>query len=278
MATQFITTIKNSLKKLNPHDVRALAMRPVTIGIGSTSDPGCSAILRFLGNSDGVFLVGAPQGPQKFDIEIYEEGVPCSRAGYTFHPEHIEEMVDLIVSEHDELCLPLARAFPGFRKAVSQKYIKSTSKENATFSLVTALPDVVPNVAELFWAFGEFASDTAFLTMNQLKMAFLLAAMHGREVGYLEQKAEVASVIAGAFGWRALSRELVGKIPFGAGLIPKTAIAYAGTWVVGQSLDRLYTHGSAYNRGEQKNAYKEGFAMGKAVAKKLIPKFTRRSA
>ena len=255
-----------------------MAMRPVTIGIGSTSDPGCSEILRFLGNTDGVFLVGAPQGPQKFDIEIYEEGVPCSRTGYTFHPDRIEEMVARIVSDHDEICLPLARTFPGFRKAVSQKYIKSVSKENATFSFMTALPDIVPNVAELFWAVGEFASDTAFLTMNQLRMAFLLAAAHGREVGYREQKAEVASVIAGAFGWRTLARELIGKIPFGGGLIPKAAIAYAGTWVVGQSLDRLYSYGAAYNRGEQKNAYKEGLAMGQAVAKKLMLKFKVRRA
>ena len=254
-----------------------MAMRPVTIGIGSSSDPGRSAILHFLGNTDGVFLVGAPQGPATFDIEIYEEGVPCPRHAFTFHPDRTKELVARILAEREELSLPLARNFPGFRQAVSQKYIASVSKENATFSFVTALPDVVPNLAQLFWSFGEFASDTAFLTMNQLRMAFLLAAAHGREVGYREQKAEVASVIAGAFGLRTLARELVGKIPFGGGLIPKAAIAYAGTWVVGQSLDRLYSFGAAYNRGEQKAAYKEGLAMGKTVAKKLMATFSRRS-
>ena len=278
MAKQFIQTITKSLKNLNPHEVRELAKRPVTIGIGSTSDPGCTAILRFLGNTDGVYLVGAPQGPDKFDIEIYEEGVPCPRNGYTYHRDREEEMVQRILADRADIILPLARSFPGFRKAVSQKYINSVSKENATFSFVTALPDVLPNVAQLFWAFGEFATDTAFLTMNQLKMAFLLAAAHGREIGYSEQKAEVASVIAGAFGWRTLARELVGKIPFGGGLIPKAAIAYAGTWVVGQSLDRLYSYGSTYNRGEQKAAYKEGLALGKAVAKKLFTNFNRRTA
>lgn len=277
MANQFIQTIGKSLKNLNPHEVRELALRPVTIGIGSTSDPGCAAILRFLGSTEGVFLVGAPQGPQKFDIEIYEEGVPASRAGYTFHPERTEELVAQILSDHDEICLPLARSFPGFRRAVSQKYIKSVSKENATFSFVTALPDIVPNLAQLFWAFGEFASDTAFLTMNQLKMAFLLAAANGRDVGYREQKAEVASVIAGAFGFRALAREVIGKIPFGGGLIPKAAIAYAGTWMVGQSLDRLYSYGTGYNRGERKSVYKEGLALGQTVAKTLMLKFKRRT-
>jgi hypothetical protein len=278
VAREFIQTITKSLRNLNPHEVRELAGRPVTIGIGSTSDPGCTAILRFLGNTEGVYLVGAPNGPDKFDLEIYEEGVPCPRTGYTYHRDREAELVERILENHADILLPLARNFPGFRKAVSQKYIQSVSKENATFSFVTALPDVLPNLSQLFWAFGEFASDTAFLTMNQLKMAFLLAAAHGREIGYSEQRAEVASVIAGAFGWRTLARELVGKIPFGGGLIPKAAIAYAGTWVVGQSLDQLYGYGSTYNRGEQKAAYKEGLALGKAVATKLFKKLNRRAA
>ena len=136
MAKHFIQTITNSLRGLNPHDVRTMAMRTVTIGIGSTSDPGCSAILKFLGNTDGVFLVGAPQGPEKFDIEIYEEGVPAPRNGFTFHPGRTEELIARILAEREELSLPLARAFPGFRRAVSQKYISSVSKENATFSFV----------------------------------------------------------------------------------------------------------------------------------------------
>ena len=78
------------------------------------------------------------------------------------------------------------------------------------------------------WAIAEFASDSAFLTMNQIRMAFMIAGGSDREVGYMEQKSEIAGVIASAFGWRALARELVGKIPFGGGLIAKAGVAYAG--------------------------------------------------
>jgi len=60
-------------------------------------------------------------------------------------------------------------------------------------------------------------------------------------VGYRQQKSEIAGVIAGAFGWRAIARQLIGKIPFGGGLIAKAAVAYAGTRVVGLSLERLYS-------------------------------------
>ena len=100
--------------------------------------------------------------------------------------------------------------------------VKKIAKENALFSLATALPDIVPFIS-LPWALGEFASDTAFLTANQIRMAFLLAAANDRDVGYHEQRGEIASIILGAFGWRALARELVGKIPWGGGLVPKAA-------------------------------------------------------
>ena len=45
-------------------------------------------------------------------------------------------------------------------------------------------------------------------------------------MGYGEQKTEVASITAGAFGWRAVARELAGKIPLGGGLVPKAAIEH----------------------------------------------------
>ena len=113
------------------------------------------------------------------------------------------------------------------------------AKENALFAVATALPNVVPNLIELPWVVGEFASDTAFLTANQVRMAFQIAAACGKDVGLGKQKGAVLSIAAGAFGWRALARELVGKIPLGGGLIPKGAIAYAGTYLAGKGLEYL---------------------------------------
>jgi hypothetical protein len=70
--------------------------------------------------------------------------------------------------------------------------------------------------------------------MNQVRMAFLVAAASDKQVGYDKQLAELLSIAAGAFGWRALARELVGFIPLGGGLIPKGAIAYRGHLCSGQ--------------------------------------------
>jgi len=69
----------------------------------------------------------------------------------------------------------------------------------------------------------------------------LIAAASDKPVGYSVQKGEIASIVTGAFGWRALARELVGKVPFGVGLIPKGAIAFAGTYVAGLGLDHFST-------------------------------------
>jgi hypothetical protein len=146
------------------------------------------------------------------------------------------------------------------------------------FCLATALPDIVPSLASIPWAAGEFGSDAAFLTMNQIRMAFQIAAASDRTVGYREQKSEIASIIAGAFGWRALARELVGKVPFGGGLIPKAGIAYAGTFAVGVSLERLYRLGYGFTRTERRAVYEEAYEHGRQIAGMLLDSLRQRKA
>ena len=80
------------------------------------------------------------------------------------------------------------------------------SRENALFAVATALPNVVPSLIELPWAFGEFASDTAFLTANQVRMAFQIAAACGKDVGLGQQKGAVLTIAAAPSAgapWRA---------------------------------------------------------------------------
>ena len=166
---------------------------------------------------------GSPASPQRLSVQ---SGGPGSVA-------------KAIIAGHSALELAIGRNFPLFRRAAADRIIHRISRENALFPLVTALPNVIPSVIDLPWAVGEFATDTAFLTMNQIRMALLMAALYGHTVGYGEQKAQIAVIAASAFGWRALARELVGKIPLGGGLIPKAGLwRFAGTYVVGLGLDK----------------------------------------
>ena len=162
------------------------------------------------------------------------------------------------------MALPLARQFPCFRKPVVEDIIQSVSRENALFAITTALPNVIPNLIELPWAFGEFASDTVFLTANQIRMAFVIAAASGREIGVAHQKVEIASLVAGAFGWRALARELAGMIPLGEGLIPKGAIAYAATFLIGKGLEHFYHANVPYTPGAARQHVQAGAGTGQS--------------
>ena len=74
-------------------------------------------------------------------------------------------------------------------------------------------------------------------------------------VGLLSRQRQIASIVAGAFGWRAIARELAGKIPFGGGLIPKAAIGYAGTYVVGLGLERYHRIGYGLTAAEREGVY-----------------------
>jgi hypothetical protein len=216
-----------------------------------------------------VHRADAPDVPARVDFALYQDGAAAPDGAYTFDHEEPERTAAEIVRKNDDAALALARQFPAFRATVAERIIHIAAFENLLFSVATALPDVIPSMVELPWAFGEFASDTAFLTLNQIRMAFLIAAACGREVGISDQRAEIAGIAAGAFGWRAIARELAGKIPFGGGLGPKGAIAYAVTYGIGKGLERYYQARTPFTRAERREIYQGAYARGKLAAQEL---------
>jgi hypothetical protein len=54
---------------------------------------------------------------------------------------------------------------------------------------------------------------------------------------------EIAPVIGGAFLWRSLARSLLGLLPTAVGGLSKTAVAYVGTYTVGQMARYYYAEG-----------------------------------
>jgi len=278
---QLARQIRSAIRHLNPNQVRAAAERPISVGLVAVSSEVLAEMEDFLAPPSIsrerrwelmriLHRAGEPGAPKQFDLEICEEGIARSAAGFTFYRRQPERTVLEILDACQELGLPLARCFPPFRKPVVDRIIQTISRENAAFAVLTAVPDVVPSLVQFPWAVGEFASDTAFLTMNQVRMAFLIAAASDRQVGYREQRMEIASIVAGAFGWRALARELAGKIPFGAGLIPKAAIAYAGTYTVGQGLERFYRLGYRLTRRERRQIYEQALEHGRRFVDYLL--------
>ncbi len=286
MALAIFKQVRQAIEQLNPAEVREQAARRVDIRLTASGGEGYTQIEDFLVPRrmskdrrqealNTVFRADDADAPREFDLDIVEEGMHRPRGSYVFRPDKPGRLAADILEARPELSLPLARLFGPFLGPVSEAIVYKVSKENALFSIATALPDIAPGFA-IPWAIPEAMSDTAVLSVNQVRMAFLLAAASGRPVGYREQKTEVASIIAGALGWRALARQLIGKIPMGGGVIPKAGIAFAATYVEGRSLERLYRVGYGFTEDERKDAYRDALDQGKQVARALYDRVKRK--
>lgn len=286
--------IKEAIGSLNPQEMRDHADRPLRMFLYADNEDQYRRMEEFFAPakvSSGkrseisriLHRASAGTSPSfAGDLEIYFEELHAQRVkragnAFAFHPDNPDHTINEVLKQHPSLAIPLARYIYPFRQPVIERIIRKISKENTLFSLATALPDIVPFIS-LPWAITEFASDTAFLTANQIRMGFFLAAASDRVIGYREQRNEIGSIVLGAFGWRAIARELVGKIPMGGGLIPKAAIAYAGTRVVGMSLERYYRIGYGYTRDERRAAYEEALEHGKTIAGSLLNGLKQRAS
>ena len=276
--------ISRSLKTLNPAEVRSMADRPIQFGVLAADDQVAAEIFNFLLPAElsearareagkRIVRVVSEDDFGQCNLGFAEPGVPHPPHFYRFDPFQPSRSTVQMLDEHEEDALALARWFPAFRDEVTERTIWKICKENALFTVATAVPNVVPSWISVPWAAGEFASDTAFLTMNQVRMAFLLAAASDRDVGYGEQKGQIGSIIAAAFGWRALARELVGKIPAGGGLVSKGLVSFAGTYAVGKSLDRFFRVGKQMTRAERREHYDHAYDRGRSAVQDIVDRF-----
>lgn len=289
MSVASIRQIGEAIRTVNPKEVRELAEREIHVGILTVADDFPNHILGYLippEVSDAkarevldVFVrVGAESDFARCDVGFSEPGVMHPQHFYPFDPLEPERAVREMLDDHEDLWLPLARKFLPVRDEVVDRVIWKICKENALFTVATALPNVIPSWITIPWALGEFASDTAVLTMNQVRMAFLISAASDGEVGFTEQRAQVASIIAAAFGWRGIARQLVSKIPAGGGLVSKGLISFAGTYVVGRSLDKYFRIGKGLTRAERREHYHEAFERGRGVVEEIVGRLRRRGA
>jgi uncharacterized protein (DUF697 family) len=139
-----------------------------------------------------------------------------------------------------EVMLSAGRRHPLLREPVAQHLIRDTSRVNAQFAALSSLPANVPLLGGLV---GDMA-DMLVLTKNQVLLLFKLAGLYGRDLQLGRQLLiEILPVVGGAFVWRSTARALVGLLPGLLGLVPKTLVAYTGTFVVGESARYYYRFG-----------------------------------
>jgi uncharacterized protein (DUF697 family) len=163
-----------------------------------------------------------------------------------------------------ELHLAAARHLPGLRAVFVRDLIGSVSFSNATYALASGLPEQIPIVNVPF-----AAADILVLTKNQALLVYRLALAYGAPPDFQARIREVLPVIGGAFLWRQAARSLIGLIPIW-GLLPKIAIAYAGTYTTGIAAWRWYESGDLVSTDQLKRISNEAIALGRKRAAEII--------
>lgn len=159
---------------------------------------------------------------------------------------------------------PLARAFPLFRVPVAHQMINDTCLSNAAYSLSTGLAGIVPGLG-----IPLTVADIFVLTKMQAFMVYKLGLALGYSTRWQDYAAEFGGVLGGGFLWRQIARSLVGLIPV-YGIIPKVAVTYAGTYVVGQVVLRWYLTGRHVTADEMKVLFSDALRRGRDAARRLL--------
>jgi len=155
---------------------------------------------------------------------------------------------------------------PALRPHLAKQLIHKTSLANATYSATTGLAELAPALL-----IPGNVADFVVLTKNQGLLAYKLALLMGNDIGAQEMMAELAGVLGGGFLWRETARRLVGLIP-AWGLIPKIAVAYAGTYIIGEAVFYWYAYGKKLTSAQLQEKYAQAMVEGKKKAREIIKK------
>jgi len=172
--------------------------------------------------------------------------------------------------------LALARHLPAFRRPVIRDLIKETATANATYSLGAGLLQVNP-VTGLPVA----VADTIVLTKNQLLMAYKITLAMGMPSDVQHIMPQILGVIGGGLACRQAARGLVSLLP-ALGIAPKVAIAFAGTYAIGEAVYRWCRSGEQFTAARWRALYAQALMNGRAAVaalqRALRARFSRRPA
>ncbi len=181
--------------------------------------------------------------------------------------EFIPRVLDALPERH----LALARRYPLFRLAVARKLINDTAIASATYAFSTGLAEVIPALDIPF-----NVADVVILTKNQALMVYKLGPALGLSTRWQDHVAELGGVVGAGFLWRQVARQLVGLIPVW-GILPKVAVAYAGTYAVGEAIVRWYQTGHKVSGSGMRELYASALVQGRRVAQNLFERAPRPS-
>ena len=179
-------------------------------------------------------------------------------------PAALEPIAQALASlAGDDAQLALAAQLPPLRRVVFSRTIERASRANASFAFTTGLAETVPVLSAPL-----YLGDIIVLTKNQLMMCYRIALAAGKDAEPRALMGEIFGVLGGGMLFRQAARSLVGLVPI-IGLLPKVAIAYAGTQAIGRAMVAWTTEGRQVT-GEVVARYsRESLDKGRAIAERL---------
>jgi uncharacterized protein (DUF697 family) len=177
-----------------------------------------------------------------------------------------KQFVPAVLTLLPESKLSLARNYPLFRSAVAKDVINETAMANASYSFSTGLAEIIPVLNIPF-----NVADMIVLTKAQAFMVYRLGLVFGLSTRWQDHLAAFGSTVGAGFLLRTAARQLVGLIP-GFGIVPKVAIAYAGTYAMGRAALQWYETGGQATRADAERFFREALEHGKSLAVLLAQK------
>ncbi|MFN0073663.1 MAG: hypothetical protein ACKVVP_19455 [Chloroflexota bacterium] len=171
----------------------------------------------------------------------------------------------LATLEHHQIA-PLACCFEPLRPHLVEVLVRDASRANGQFALISSIPTLIPLVGGIVSSVADFF----VLTKNQVMLVFRIAGIYGRDISdRLGLALEIVPVVGGAFLWRSVARSLVALLPGFISAVPKTFVAYVGTYVVGQMAHFYYREGRRPSPEVLDRIRQEGLALaGKFFGRK----------
>jgi uncharacterized protein (DUF697 family) len=170
----------------------------------------------------------------------------------------------LLTAVPAELRLGLGRQLPSLRALVFVNLIDETARANAGYAFASGIAEIIP-VVNIPMNLG----DVVILTKNQLVMSYKIALVAGKSGTPRHLIGEILGVLGGGLLFRQVARQLVGLIPV-VGVAPKVAIAYGGTWAIGQAVVVWATTGQALTMESVGHFFDEGLKRGRKAARALV--------
>ncbi len=190
-----------------------------------------------------------------------------------FSSESLMAFNDVIIKAAGKYDLSLSYRFPIFRDALAAKLIHNTSVQNMIVALASSLPTSLPVVGIIIKLLGD-AGDTTVLTINQLKMCLQIAGLYEAEINVLDRIKELWPLVGAALGMRTIARSVAGFIPL-VGPTIKGAIAYGGTYAVGETARWYYSEGVKLSEEEKQKVFHNARERAFGMAQKFIDRLKK---